>query len=64
VITIPWEIIVAFIALFGLNLMLQHWRKSDCDDRIEAAKRQTQRDTMALYRETYQTGIEQGKNDA
>ena len=61
---LPWQIIVAFIALFAFNLLLQHLGKSNCEERIELAKRQTQRDTMAVYRATYQAGIEQGKNDA
>lgn len=63
-INLPWQIIVAFVGLFALNLLLQHLRRQNCEERIEVAKRQTQRDTMAVYRETYQTGIEQGKNDA
>lgn len=63
-IELPWQIIVAFVALFGFNLLLQHLRHTSCEERVEAAKRQVQRDTMATYRAVYNTAREQGKNDA
>ena len=62
-VALPWQIIVAFVALFGVNLLLSHFRKTDCDERIEAAKRQQHRDTQATYRDAYKAGWDQGKQD-
>jgi hypothetical protein len=63
VIHLPWQIIVAFIGLFAFNLLLQYLRRVNCDERVEAAKRMQHRDTMAVYRQTYQTAWEHGQKD-
>ena len=63
-ITLPWQVIAGFIALFGLSMIINYLKKTDCDERVEAARREERRDTMAAYRQVYNTAREQGKNDA
>ena len=63
-ISLPWQLIAVFVASFSLHLVLCHFRKANCDDRVEAAKRQQHRDTMAIYRDGYCLGWEHGKADS
>ena len=63
-IEVPWQIIVAFIALFALNLLLNYLKRQNCDERVEAAKRQERRDTMANYRNTYLCAMRHAKHDS
>lgn len=63
-ITLPWQIVAAFVALFGLYMILNFLKRANCDEKIELAKRQTQRDTMHTYRETFQAAWREASEDA
>ena len=63
-IQLPWQIIAVFIALFGLHLIIGYLRRTNCDERVEVAKRQQHRDSMAIYREAYLAGWVHGDQDS
>lgn len=63
-IELPWQIIAAFIALFGLHMIIGYLRRQNCDERVEVAKRQQHRDSMAIYREAYLAGWVNGAKDS
>lgn len=58
----PWQIVASFIALFAVNLILQHLRKRNCEELIEAEKRLQHQFTMRVYREGFHTGLTDGKS--
>ena len=62
-ISMPWQIVVAVLALVGVSQLIHHLRRVDCDERIRAEKNQQHRDTMAVYRDAYTKGWRQGRND-
>ncbi len=63
-IQLPWQIIAASIALFGLHLIIGYLRRTNCDERIEVAKRQQHRDSISIYREAYLAGWVHGDQDS
>lgn len=63
-ITLPWQIAAAFIALFAVYMILNYLRRSDCDERVEMAKRDQHRETMHSYRDGYKRGLSHSLGDA
>ena len=62
-IELPWQVIASLVGLVALSLVLSHLKKTNCDERVETAKRQQHRDTMASYRDSYQRGLWHGSHD-
>lgn len=60
---VPWQIIVGFIGLFAISLILQHFRKVDCQQIVEAEKRVQHQTTMRVYRDGYVNGWNHGHED-
>jgi hypothetical protein len=59
---LPWQIVASFVALFGLQLILTHLRKRNCEELIDAEKRIQHQFTMRTYREGLEMGLSDGKN--
>ena len=62
-IEIPWQIVIGFLALVGIRMLIQYLREADCEERIRAAENQQHRDTMNVYRSSYQAGWQEGLLD-
>ena len=62
-ISVPWQIVVAALALVGIGQLIHHLRHVDCDERIRAEKNQQHRDTMAVYRDAHTKGWKEGFKD-
>ena len=63
-ITLPWQIAAAFVALFAVHMVINYLRRSDCDQRVELAKRDQHRETVHAYRDGYKRGWEHATGDA
>lgn len=63
-ISLPWQLPAAMLALLGLAMCLQHFKRESCTERIELAKREAARNATNAYRESYRTGILEARQDA
>lgn len=62
-IALPWQIIAAFVGLFAVYMVLNYLRRTNCEEKVDLAKRQTQRETMSIYRDTYNAAWQHGTED-
>ncbi len=53
----------ALIAWLVVKEVREFLRESDCNERVEAAKRAARREAMADYRSTYNQAIKEAKED-
>ena len=60
-ISIPWQIVAAFIALFGLTQVLHYLKKVRCGELIETEKRIQHQFTMRVYRDGFLKGLNDGE---
>ena len=55
-ITLPWQLVFALVGLVGLGMILNHLKKENCTERIEAAVREARRDARSDYRKSFLMG--------
>lgn len=59
---LPWQIVVAFIGWAVVTQVMAHLKKVDCQERIDAGRRDERRFALAAYQEIFRSAIFHAKD--
>lgn len=61
--TIPTPVVIAVVVWIVASKVLDYLRKTDCDERVWAARQQGSREAMSIYRDAYLSGVIDAEHD-